>query len=277
MSDTPTEEIFGRHDKGAAPETGAAAQGEAVRSETPATETVAAEQSTEADPLGGLKSALDKERERATKFEKDWKASQREARRRDQQTAMLEREVQALRAQATRPDPKAQEEAFWSANGGPTEFINQGFTSLREELTRERIQERAEISKEIARDRYEDFEEVEAVFLEAAAKDESHWNGVMEKRLPALEVYKRGKKILAGAETAPESRIAKLEAEIAELKAGRDGGQPSAQTETVTSPAAKPTVPKSNAGLRSTGVGKTTSWAGPTPTESVWGRQRAAR
>lgn len=274
MGDQPISEIVGRHE--AAPETGATEATATAAAEQAATgETSAASAPAEApDPVAGLKSALDKERERASRFEKDFKKSERA---RQQEAASLRRELEALRAAAPRPDPKAIEDQFWSSEGGPPQFIDQRLSAFEQRQQAAIIQERVELSKELARDKYEDFEEAEAAFTEAAEKDPTLWNGVLDRRLPAIEVYKRGKKIMSGAETAPDTRIAKLEAEIAALKAGRDGGQTEAATETVTAPAKKPQIPKSNVGVRSSGVGKSSSWAGPTPIDNVFGRQRSAR
>src|SRR5690348_12050728 len=104
MSEKPVGEIFGRHDTAApaAAETATASgASEPVPSAVQAGATPAdgAEKPAEqADPIAGLKSALDKERERAARFEKDWKASQRASRQRDQQFATMAQELAALRA-----------------------------------------------------------------------------------------------------------------------------------------------------------------------------------
>lgn len=276
MSDQPVSEIVGRHDSAdSAPVSGAASgAGEttspaSASGATPAADGQAAET---VDPIAGLKSALDKERDRASKFEKDFKKSERA---RQQEAATLRRELDALRAAAPKPDPKSIEDEFWS--GSPPEFVNKRLSEVEQRFEERLTRERVESSKELARDKYEDFDDVEAAFMEAAAKDQSLWNGVLDSRLPALVVYKKGKQLLSGAVNAPESRIAKLEAEIAELRAGRDGGQTSEAAETAAAPAQKPSIPKSNVGVRGSGVGKTTTWTGPTPIESVFGRRRAAR
>lgn len=273
MSDQPISEIVGRQgDAGPAAET-ATVTGDVTQTAKTTGETPVDGQSAETtDPVAGLKSALDKERDRASRFEKDFKKSERA---RQQEAASLRRELEALRSSAPKPDPKAVEDEFWA--GSPPEFVNKRLSEVEQRFEQRLVRERVESSKEYARNSYEDFEDVEAAFLEAAAKDQSLWNGVTESHAPALVVYKRGKQILAGTVNAPESRIAKLEAEIAELRAGRDGGQTEAETETVKAPAPKPTIPKSNVGVRGSGVGKTTSWAGPTPIENVFGRHRAAR
>lgn len=277
MSDKPIGEIVGRQDGAAsspAPESGAAASKSEAAPTTHASATPAAGESAEpVDPIAGLKSALDKERERATKFEKETKAEKRERQRITQETAALRQELQALRATVNRPDPKVVEDEFY---GGPTSFVAKQVSEAKAEFHRALVSERVESSRELARDRYEDFDEIEASFIEAARKDSSLLEGLAESRQPALLAYKRGKQLLAGAESAPDSRIAKLEAEIAELRAGRDGGQTSAAAETAAAPAQKPSIPKSNVGLRSTAVGKATSWAGPTPIDNVFGRQRRA-
>ncbi len=277
MSDTPIGEIVGRHDgagAGSASVTDAAGAGEVTKTAPVAGETPAegGESAAPVDPIAGLKSALDKERDRASRFEKDWKKSERT---RQQSEAALRRELEQLRASAPKPDPKAVEDEFWSSS--PPEFVNKRLSEVEQRFEQRLVRERVESSKEYARDRYEDFEDVEATFLEAAAKDPSLWNGVNESQAPALMVYKRGKQLMAGPVNDPTSRLAKLEAEIAELRAGRDGGQTDAGTETVAAPAHKPSIPKSNVGVRGSGVGKSTSWAGPTPIENVFGRHRTAR
>lgn len=284
MSDKPIGEIVGRHDSASAstaPETGAsAAAGDsgAASSATKAEATSATGEATApgVDPIAGLKSALDKEREARSKFEKE---SKREARERARQAQVLDaaqRELADLRAKVNRPDPAAVEGEYWNA---PHEFSAKQAAEAAQALRAEIHQQRVEEGKELARDRFEDFEDAESAFLEAAARDQSLWS-----KLPqgspltlATRVYKAGKQILAGGETSPMSEIEKLKAEIAELKAGRDGGQTSAGTETVTAPAPKPTVPRSNVGTRGSGVGSTTTWAGPTPINKVFGRQRSAR
>lgn len=276
MSEQAISEIVGRQASSpaaeTAPETSTSqtVQSDKAAGATPAAEGQAATEPV--DPIAGLKSALDKERDRAARFEKDFKKSERT---RQQEAAALRRELEMLRAQAPKPDPKANEEAFWSSS--PPEFIDQRLSAFQQQQQAAATQERVEISKELAKDRYEDFEDVEAAFLDAAQKDQSLWNGVLDKKLPALEVYKRGKQLLAGSANDPASRIAKLEAEIASMRAGRDGGQTSAEAETVQAPAQKPSIPKSNVGVRGSGVGKATSWAGPTDIENVFGRRRAAR
>lgn len=275
MSEQAISEIVGRHaEPSAAPESGAsdspsvAVQSDKAAGATSAVEGQAAEP---VDPIAGLKSALEKERESRSRFEKEFKKSERT---RQQEAAASRREIEMLRAMAPKPDPKANEEAFWSSS--PPEFIDQRLSAFQQQQQAAATQERVEISKELAKDRYEDFDDVEAAFLDAAAKDQSLWNGVLDKKLPALEVYRRGKQVLAGVDNAPESRISKLEAEIASLRAGRDGGQTSVETETVQAPAQKPSIPKSNVGVRGSGVGKSTSWAGPTDIDKVFGRHRRA-
>jgi hypothetical protein len=273
MSDKAISEIVGRQaEPSAAPETGtdaSPAAPEKAAGATPAAEGGAAQTP---EDLTAIRGALDKERDLRAKWEKDFKRSERT---RQQETAALRRELEQLRASAPKPDPKASEDAFWASS--PPEFIDQRLTAFQQQQAEQATRERVEISKELARDRYEDFEDAETAFLEAAEKDPSLWQGVNESKLPALVVYKKGKKILAGGETSPMSEIVKLRAEIAELRAGRDGGQTSAETETVTAPAPKPSIPKSNVGTRGSGVGKSTSWAGPTDIENVFGRRRAAR
>lgn len=275
MSEQPIGEIVGRHDgAGVAPETGASAGVVAEQSGQVTGETSAAggQDAEPVDPVAGLKSALDKERDRASKFEKDFKKSERA---RQQEAAALRRELDALRAAAPKPDPKAVEDEFWS--GSPPEFVNKRLSEVEQRLEHQLVRERVELGKDLAREKYEDFEDVEAAFLEAAANDQSLWNGIPTGRRMAAEVYKRGKQLLAGTENDPTSRLAKLEAEIAELRASRDGGQTDVATETAAAPAQKPSIPRSNVGVRGSGVGKTTSWAGPTPIENVFGRRRATR
>ncbi len=278
MSDKPIGEIVGRQDKPAsAPETGVASTSEGTASAQASGETSAAggQAAPAEDPLAGLKGALEKERERASRFEKDFKKSERA---RQQEAAALRRELEALRAQAPKPDPKAIEDRFWSADGGPPEYVESRISSVKEELTKQSLLERVEEGRDLARERYEDFEDVEAAFVEAAEKDPSLWNSIQSMRplSRANAVYKKGKQLLAGAENTPDKRIASLEAQIAELRAGRDGGQPSAAAETAAAPAEKPTVPRSNAGSRGSGVGKTTTFAGPTPIDQIFGRRRQA-
>lgn len=277
MSDTPIGDIVGRHDSATpASETGAASGGvdTAVQPAQASGETSGADgQAAETvDPVAGLKSALDKERDRASRFEKDFKKSERA---RQQEAAALRRELESLRAMAPKPDPKAAEDEFWASS--PPEFVNKRLSEVEQRFEQRLTRERVESSKEYARDRYEDFEDVEAAFIEAATKDPSLWTGVNESQAPALVVYKRGKQLLAGTVSGPDARIAKLEAEIAELRAGRDGGQTEAVAETAAASTQKPSVPRSNAGIRGSGVGKTTAWAGPTPIENVFGRRRSAR
>lgn len=281
MSAKPIEQIVGRQDGASAdkaPETGAAVgasdvatQAKTSTGETPASVDAAA--AAEQDPIHGLKSALGKERERADRFEKDHKAATRAQKQLEQRLAAMDRELAGFRANATKRDPKVEQDQFY---GGPTEYIDGRFSSLEEKLNRQQVNERSELSRELARDRHEDFDDVEAVFIEAAQKDQSLWAGVLESRLPALVVYKKGKQLMSnsGAATVSEDRIAKLEAEIASLRAGRDGGQTSEDAETATA-TQRPSIPKSNVGARSSGAGKATSWAGPTPAENVWGRRPA--
>ena len=279
MSAKQIEQIVGRQDGAsadAAPETGAtvgasdvATQAKTGTGETPASGEAAAEQ----DPIHGLKSALGKERERGDRFERDWKSATRAQKQLEQRLAALDRELGGLRASANKRDPKVEQDQFY---GGPTEYIDGRFSSLEEKWNRQQVNERSELSRELARDRHEDFDDVEAAFIEAAQKDPNLWAGVLESRLPALVVYKKGKQLMSnsGAATVSEDRIAKLEAEIASLRAGRDGGQTSEAAETATA-TQRPSIPKSNVGARSSGAGKATSWAGPTPAENVWGRRPA--
>ncbi len=273
MSDQPIGEIVGRHDSASvAPETGAAS-GEVAPAAPAAGATPADGQTAEpVDPVAGLKSALDKERDRASRFEKDFKKSERA---RQQEAAALRRELDALRAAAPKPDPKAAEDAFWASS--PPEFINKQLSDFQQRQAQQAFNERVEEGRDLARDRYEDFDDVEATFLEAAQKDPSLWQGMSNKPLTlASQVYKKGKQLMAGAETAPDARIAKLEQQIAELRAGRDGGHTETEAETAPVAAPKPTIPKSNVGVRGSGVGKSSSWAGPTDINSVFGRQRRA-
>ena len=278
MAEKDIGDIVGRHEGTTAPETGAVEpRGDvsAASSKPDASLPTDAAAAESVDPIAGLKSALDKERDARSRFEKESKAEARERKRLAQQLVNYERELQSLRSHVQRPDPKATEDAFWS--GSPPEFIEQRLTAFEQRQAENAMRERVETSKEIARDRHEDFDEVEAAFQEAAEKNPTLWNGVLDKRLPAIEVYKRGKQILAGAESSPMSEIAKLRAEIAELRAGRDGGQTETDAETAEAPAHKPSIPRSNVGVRGTGVGKTTTWAGPTPIENVFGRRRSLR
>jgi hypothetical protein len=278
MSETPIGTPV-QHQEGAGasakPETGAAASDTQART-TQSSETQAGGQTEPAeDPIAGLKSALGKERERAGRLEKETKAEKRERQKLAMQLQQMTSELATLRTASQQVDPKALADKFYS---GPETFVTEQVSSVKQEIFKTQMIERVETSKELARDRYEDFDEVEAAFLEAAQKDASLWNGVNESRLPALLVYKRGKKLLeSSGAPAAEDRIAKLEAEIASLRAGRDGGQTTTETETVTAAAQKPSIQKSNVGARGTSVGKTTTWAGPTPDEKIWGRQRAAR
>lgn len=286
MSDKPIGEIVGRHDKASPSEP---AVTETVTKATPATNPVV-ETTTRAsetpvgggqtsetpDPIHGLKSALGKERERADRFEKDWKVSSREQKRLAQQLEAMNRELMTMREASSKPDPKALEDKFF---GGPAGFVTEQVSASEQRVYQALLNERIAMSRELAMHQYEDFAEAEEAFIEACKKDPALGAEADKSRMPALVAYREGKKILSAAKAAPagsagEDRIAKLEAEIAALRAGRDGGQTSAEAGTATAAAQKPSIPRSNVGVRGSGVGKTTSWAGPTPIDSVFGRQR---
>lgn len=288
MSEKPIGESVGRQgaDTGAAPETGVAtgasevvtkAKTETAETAVPGATAGAAEPE---DPIHGLKSALGKERERGNRFEKDWKSSERARKQLEQRLAVIEQQHREAQAAAAKVDPKELADRFFA---GPETFVTGQVSESEKRIMRAVIEDRIESSKEMARDRYDDFDDVESVFLEAAAKDKSLWEGIEQARLPALLVYKRGKKLLetaaqgGSAKTADEDRIAKLEARIEQLTAGRDGGQTGAEAETAEAAAKKPTVPRSTVGTRGTGVGSTTSFRGPSPMESAYGNHRRRR
>jgi chromosome segregation ATPase len=280
MAEKSIGEIVGRQAPATAtPETGASAAGESASAKAGET---SAEQGavTVEDPIAGLKSALDKERDRANRFEKDWKKAERTQKQRDQHVQSLEQELGRLRATVHKPDQAALENEFYTK--GP-EFVTGQLSAYEQRRNAERTRERLELSQELARDRYEDYDDAEAAFVEAANKTPALWQEMASRRAPAFYAYKKGKEILAfsGAEststTAAEQRIAKLEAQIEALSAGRDGGQTDDGAETAPAAEKKPSIPRSNAGSRGSGVGKTSSWAGPTPLSKVYGRHRAAR
>jgi hypothetical protein len=284
MPEKPINEIVGKQAKpSAAPETGAtskpAEQPAATPRETASGATspgeVKAPRVITEDDIAGLKSALDKERERANGFEKQSKTWGRDREQYQGQIGQLQTELQRLQATINKPDPKALEHSFYTQ--GP-EFVGQQVSAAEQRFQSALFQERVALSVDLARDKYEDYDDVMAVFAEAAKRDPSLGNELSRARLPAIAAYKKGKEILAGksAQGAAATELEQLKAKIAALEAGRDGGQTSAEAETAAAAEQRPSVPRSNAGLRSSGVGKTTSWAGQTPIESVVGRQRRA-
>jgi len=144
---------------------------------------------------------------------------------------------------------------FW---GDPVGLINstlqEATTRLQREHQFEIFQTRAELSREVMASRHEDYEDVEAVFLQAVDQDPSLAAKLGQSKNPAKFAYEEGLKLRQLQD--PDAYRARIEAEILAKYGIQLGQQPGKKS---------PSPPPSLAMAPSAPMSTTEGYSGPTP------------
>lgn len=256
-------------------EAAAAPPAEAHQGE-PTTEAPPASDPSEAPPADAMvpRKALEEERKKRQKWEKEAaeaasyreRVSQYEAQMRDMQTREQQwqdwaRQIQAAQQQEQQPDPLADPHAYMAAM---QQQVNAMLEQRDAQVAQHLWTTKVEASQEAMRATHKDYDEVEAVFVEAAKSDPTLYQKLRLAASPARYAYEEGKRIRLLQEIGndPEKYI---EAKLAErLKAA----QATATAPTTSQTAAPP--PRSLAGVPSTAPRNAGAvWNGPTPLEDI--------
>lgn len=217
----------------------------------------------DSDPIDqsveGLKKAISAVRGDKRKMRKKWQETQRRVDQLEGQLAAFQ-QMGARREPEPKAEPAAKGPDFYAS---PEEYISAKEKALQAHVEHRDFQTRANISEALLSEQHEDYEAAKAAFVKAAQSAPWLWQQVTADVLPARVVYREGKKLLGGGVSEVE---AKLQAEIAELKAKMAGGEAEQAAKAPSRP-----IPKSNASARGTGAGAKKAWSGPRSLNEIIG------
>lgn len=244
----------------------------------------------------GLKSAVRAERDKRN----DWKSkavkyeTELEAERREK--AAAKKELDDLRAQLQRQQPAQpsqaapQQQQAPQARQRPDAYTDpEGAAAFDRDMMLAEIQRRednmrldtyrrsAEISRRLVSQQHQDYEQVEAVFAEAARQDQRLLATLMEHPSPAEYAYKVGKELMLSKEIAAAGSIEawaqkKAEEKFAEMQTRPAPAPVNQQAAPRAQPRAQPAAPppQSLAGVTSMAPRSRPSNTGPTPLADLY-------
>lgn len=196
--------------------------------------------------------------------------------RRKRQT--YEREVQELRAHMAELQRLQQGKAQTPAQ--PEYLDPEGMQHLQAQLSQALQQERQQFqaalvetkvvqSQEIMRARYDDYDDAEAAFAQAAEQDPTLWQKLYAHPVPAQFAYQEGKRqrVLQQMGSDPEAYISKRVEEALAKRQAEQPPQPAPQPQTPAQPGFA--LPQSLAGVPSVTAQRAQSYQGPTPLDDL--------
>lgn len=141
------------------------------------------------------------------------------------------------------------------------------YVALQSDVQSQLLNMRIDMSRQVAVQNLQDYEEVEAKFMELAGQDPTYWTQVAQSANPAMTTYQLGKQLMLQQEIGndPEAYKAKLIEEgkrqaLAEIEAAKAEEVKKATAASLPSDLSGPSIP----------AGEATSWQGPDKPEEIF-------
>ncbi len=234
-----------------------------------------------ADADGRLK-ALRAERKRRQETEQKLQAREKAASELETKMKEIESRLSSATAPVHQPQPQHHQPQVpqvgpASSDTPPDPWLDPegAMRAVIQQTENARFRDRVEMSQEMMRSRFTDYEDVEKVFREACTADPYLRSQLRQSSFPAKFAYEHGKRLQALQEIGPDPAAfrTKLEAEIrAKLEAEQAEKQPPAAPVSPSSAKPVPPPPPSLAGVTSAAPRKSAGrYEGPTPLEDILG------